>query len=339
MPMLLMVVFATAAAQVGAQDTTMPLTQGIVSSEPTTDSSAELGADSSSELIADSEPTSDSSVEQGAEGDVSLSSETSPGAATTPKRAGTPSRNRRQKGKNKNRCRIYGCARCSRTDRNACDFCRAGFALTPEATCGACGQNCQSCTTAGPGKCDTCKKGFTFDAIAGECRPCAAHCHRCDEAGPGGCNECGPRRMLDVRLELHGEVHECLPCGSGCRQCSVQHGCEACDSFYSQLPNGAGCTFSWLRVGLLLGVLLAAIGGCIFVLGPEETYDPYNQRAKQRKDAAAVVRTNRDGADLRRRGGSRPDQSPQQERKESAYTSAYSQHLLPGYSGIDIIDS
>lgn len=145
---------------------------------------------------------------------------------------------RRNRGK-KGRCRLPGCQRCDDADPNKCSSCRVGFALTEESKCEACGFGCKDCPNAGPGKCDACKPSFTLDREGEKtCQRCAAHCLQCDDAGPGGCNECGSRRMLHIRLEVHGEVHECLPCDAGCKACTEDGGCSSCDAFYA-LHTGA----------------------------------------------------------------------------------------------------
>jgi len=241
---------------------------------------------------------------------------------------------------NKNRCRLPGCAKCESGPNPAtCEVCRIGFGMTEEKQCAVCGANCKECANAGPGKCDTCKQGFTLDAVSGQCKACAAHCHKCDVAGPGGCNECGPRRMLHVRLELQGEVHECLPCGDGCRACTMEEGCTECQSFYtlSQLPEGAGCAFSWMRVILLISAVFLPLLGCAYCLADDEAPPPRRPPMVQ-KDATSVVRD--DQPDLvRRRGGGgaaaaeRPDTSPKRSRHETL-----SHHQLAGYSGIEIVD-
>ena len=253
-------------------------------------------------------------------------------------------RSGRRGNKGKNRCRVPGCSRCSATDRTVCETCRIGYGLTSDGQCQICGAGCQSCANTGPGKCDKCKKGFTLEKITSECKPCAPHCLQCDEAGPGGCNECGDRRMLHARLELHGEVHECLPCGQGCRRCSMEHGCEECDRFYVPEGNGVGCTFSWLKLLLLLVMVVALLGTCSYCLAMDDI-EP--RRAPPRRvngrDRAEVLRRssshNEDDADIRRRGksgGRRPEASPPRE-ATSHHPGAYP--LLQGYSGIEISDS
>lgn len=254
---------------------------------------------------------------------------------------------RGRNGKNK-RCRVPGCLRCSTTDRTQCMTCRRGFALTDEMGCAKCSVGCAACTTLDT--CDSCMPGFTN--VLGQCKPCAAHCLKCDAAGEGGCNECGARRMLHVRLELHGEVHECLPCGDGCRACSEEEGCTACEnSFYYPLANRNGCALSWFRIGLLVGTICLIVGGLIFCLASEDFEDPHSQayrearraQAYRERDTTSVVHKpfgssgGRGGGEMRSR---RERSSPPREetRQSSAPSSAYSQHLLPGYSGIDIVD-
>merc|ERR550514_2498505 len=124
-----------------------------------------------------------------------------------------------------------------------------------------------TCDAAGPGKCDMCQRGYTLDKVTGDCAACAPHCYQCDASGPGTCSECGPRRMLHVRLEVHGEVHECLSCGPGCRECNEEEGCVECDSvlFYDYLEDGLGCRFSWPRLIFAVGLVVAAIIGCAII--------------------------------------------------------------------------
>ena len=243
----------------------------------------------------------------------------------------------RAKRKGRRSCRIVGCSRCSSTDRGKCEACRVGWVLTEGEKCQVCPTGCKSCTTTAPDSCDACKPGHTL--TEGRCMPCAAHCLQCDEAGPGGCNECGQRRMLNVRLDHDasvGEVHECLSCGNACRKCSIEAGCEACDTFYAALPHGSGCAFSWLRVLLLVAFVGLAIGGCCYALSLDE-FDhrpPPRRPPPRKKDSAEVIVRPRDGADdsVRQRHG-RPQSSPERERRESAYP------LMPGYSGIEIVNS
>ena len=190
--------------------------------------------------------------------------------------------------------------------------------------------------------------GWTLVSATGKCGRCAAHCNFCDEAGPGGCNECGKRRMLEVRLEVHGEVHECHACGDGCRACTMESGCTKCDSFYYLLPRGAGCAFSWLRMLLLVGSIIGGIGGCIYCAGGLEDEPPPRRRRAADMHAEVVTSDSRDGAELRRRsskgnadaGGNGIVQPTGHStwvdepalRKEGAYP------LLQGYSGIDVVD-
>jgi len=261
------------------------------------------------------------------------------------------SRNRRSsrnnRGRKGRRCRLPGCLRCSQNDKNTCELCRIGFGLTPEGQCQPCGPNCKECINAGPGGCDTCKPAFTLERGPGRdtgttCEACAAHCLQCDEAGPGGCNECGPRRMLHARLELHGEVHECLPCEHGCRTCSAEHGCTECDSFYALLPDGSGCTFSWWRLLTVVLIVLVPACGCGYLACVDDDVvdTAASRRAAAQKRAADNAEVVRDGAAVRRRAASvtaQPDDqaevvSPRRARPEGAYP------LMPGYSGIEITD-
>lgn len=156
-------------------------------------------------------------------------------------------------------CRIAGCATCSREDWTVCARCSVGFALTEQKQCQVCGEGCQSCTSAGPGKCDPgqCNMGFTLDKQGSTCKTCAPHCHVCEEAGPGGCDECKNGRMLRVQREAAGEeVHECVPCGKGCRKCSMELGCIECNAFFTPMENGATCQISyWRLLQLVLGVI------------------------------------------------------------------------------------
>jgi len=150
--------------------------------------------------------------------------------------------------------------------------------------------------------------------------------------------------MLHARLELHGEVHECLPCGDGCRKCSMEHGCERCDLFYYALDNGAGCSFAWGRLVLILAMVLGCLVGCAWLMADED-YEPRGRPPPRRRtDHADVLRRgsslDEDSSDLRRRGGGggsgRPDHSPPPLKQEA---SAGSYPLLQGYSGIEIVDS
>ena len=101
--------------------------------------------------------------------------------------------------------------------------------------------------------------------------------------------------MLHARLELHGEVHECLPCDPGCQTCSLEKGCHACDAFYVALPDGAGCRLSWLRIIAIILIILLPIVGCTLALTADDEMDSrhragmYQPRAK-RDDVAQVSR-------------------------------------------------
>jgi len=245
--------------------------------------------------------------------------------------------------KGRNRCSVPGCARCDKADRTKCATCRTGFALTEDAKCGRCGDYCSRCDQAGPGGCDTCLRGYTRDPVTRQCAACAAHCWECDKAGPGGCNECGPRRMLHVRLEVTGEVHECLSCGPGCRECTEDKGCLACDSsiFYNALPRGQGCVFSWFRLWVAIGLLVLAIGCCAYVSADDvEPRPTYSRAPAARRDATRVVRGSRPfgeggGASVRKRGGAeQKSELPPQVGRQSSNGPAYP--LLQGYNGIEI---
>ena len=152
------------------------------------------------------------------------------------KRGGAARRNNR--GRKSPRCPITGCQRCN--NQTSCQVCRPGFALTEDEKCGSCGSHCSTCTRAGPGHCDVCSRGYTLHTETRQlpglpaedthptCEKCAKNCNACDISGPNKCDTCGPRHMLDVRMELHDEVHECVPCGTGCRKCSAEVGCKTC---------------------------------------------------------------------------------------------------------------
>ena len=169
----------------------------------------------------------------------------------------------RRGGKNKRRnCRVPGCNRCNPTNRTICEACTVGYGLTSEGKCERCSEGCVLCTVEGTGGCDMCRTGYTKSAVTGLCEKCANHCLKCDEAGAGGCNECPKHRARHVSLELEGEVHECLPCGSGCTKCSSEHGCEECDSFHVVLSRGRGCGLAWGKMLLLCAAALLLIGGC-----------------------------------------------------------------------------
>jgi hypothetical protein len=190
--------------------------------------------------------------------------DSSPASPSQPEpQAGASKRSSRRSRKRGRACRIPGCSRCSAVDRNTCEVCKMGYHMNEYSKCARCAAGCKDCRSATT--CERCADGFTVDPSTKQCASCAAHCLKCDEAGPGGCNECGPRRMLEVRLEVHGEVHECHPCGDGCQKCNTDDGCTACDFFYSALPHGAGCAFSWLRIFLLpvsLIVLVLLLNFC-----------------------------------------------------------------------------
>ena len=185
------------------------------------------------------------------------------------KRGRHPARNRNRQ--NKRSCPIPGCTRCN--NQTSCAVCRPGYALTDDEKCGSCGAHCSACARAGPGNCDSCTRGFTLhrphEGEHGWCEKCAAHCNTCDRAGPGKCDQCGNRRMLDVRMELHDEVHECIPCGDGCRKCSSEAGCTKCDWFYVLHSNGT-CTFGWGRIVVGILVVILFCYGCCMLLPPDD---------------------------------------------------------------------
>lgn len=197
------------------------------------------------------------------------------------------SRKGRHRNKGGKRCKVAKCKRCARGDQNICELCHVGFALTEDQTCGACGLGCQSCEKAGVGNCDKCKKGYTL--WEGSCQPCAPHCDVCNTAGPGKCNECKDRHYLTYRLThdpQQPEVHECLPCGLGCKRCTYEEGCQACDLFYSSELHGQGCTFSWWRVMMAIGAVIVPLCACIACCAYEDTYDAphtYQQRPRRRE--------------------------------------------------------
>ena len=249
---------------------------------------------------------------------------------------------RRNRGKN--RCRLPGCLRCHASDREVCDMCRNGYAKLESGKCQACGFGCQDCSKSGPGACDKCKSGFTYNRVSNTCERCAAHCLKCDEAGPGGCNECGARRMLHARLELDGEVHECLECDKGCRECSEAHGCTACDAFHTLQPDGNGassCSFAWMRAIMLLAIIVVPVSACCYALSVDDEVPRHRPPRTKEDDSASVVRS--EGDALRRRGGGdgkpfggRPNDSPTASPRPPRPDGAYP--LLPGYSGIEITE-
>lgn len=218
---------------------------------------------------------------------------------TSRNRRGT--NNRRAAKRNRAKCAVPGCkpGRCSRTNKTECEACLPGWYLSEDAQCGQCGDGCQSCD--GPGACSKCKKGHTVSPVTSLCLACSSHCDACDVAGGGGCDECRDRHMLHVRLvpeaDRVAEVHECLPCGKGCSSCSIEEGCLACDAFYSALPKGSGCTFSFVKVFVVAAAACLAIFGCVYCLADEEVARPgaARGRAQQRKqDKAEVVRRDDD---------------------------------------------
>ena len=156
-------------------------------------------------------------------------------AGCAAKRGGAGRRNNKRQ--RSPRCPITGCQRCN--NQTSCQVCRPGYALTEDERCGSCGAYCSTCTSAGPENCDKCIRGYTLHSpteAPGTCEKCAQHCNSCDASGPNKCDACGPRRMLDVRMEVHDEVHECVPCGSGCRKCSAEVGCKTCAHSPSPSP-------------------------------------------------------------------------------------------------------
>ena len=83
------------------------------------------------------------------------------------------------------------------------------------------------------------------------------------------------------------------------------------------------------------------IGCCAYcVIGLDDGYDdrdPAYRPPQKRRDAAEVVRADED-SQLRRRGG-RPDSSPTHQRASEPTTPRKGNYpLMPGYSGIDIVD-
>ena len=238
------------------------------------------------------------------------------------------------KRKHKNRCRVTGCGSCT-GDKDVCETCRVGFAKTEEGKCDRCGEGCRSCSI---DQCNACQQSFTL--FEGKCERCASHCFKCDQAGPGGCNECEPRRMLHSHLAVEGEVFECLPCGEGCRKCTNEHGCESCDWFHAVLPDGAGCSFSWLRVSLALGAILAFVCGiaALCTLGDDDDA-PRRPPPSRARDDSRVVRRTTDLKEMRRRGGKpeRPAEPPPPPERKESRESAY-RGLMPGYQGIPIVD-
>ena len=193
------------------------------------------------------------------------------------KRGGAARRNNR--GRKSPRCPITGCQRCN--NQTSCQVCRPGFALTEDEKCGSCGSHCSTCTRAGPGHCDVCSRGYTLHTETRQlpglpaedahptCEKCAKNCNACDISGPNKCDTCGPRHMLDVRMELHDEVHECIPCGDGCRKCSSEAGCTKCDWFYVLHSNGT-CTFGWGRIVVGILVVILFCYGCCMLLPPDD---------------------------------------------------------------------
>ena len=141
--------------------------------------------------------------------------------------------------------------------------------------------------------------------------------------------------MLEVRLEVDGEVHECHPCGHGCRSCSSDEGCIACDSFYVLLPEGTGCTLSWLRAGAvaLLGlIIIIPVCALCYWSCADEVHVGSMNTLRHEDDPAEVVRGIGGEKDLRRRGG-RQETSPRREgsERERAGSGGVAYPLLPGY--------
>jgi hypothetical protein len=140
--------------------------------------------------------------------------------------------------------------------------------------------------------------------------------------------------MLDVRMELHDEVHECVPCGTGCRKCSADVGCKTCDWLYILQSNGT-CEFASFRIvcGVLIMVLLC--WGVCMLLPPDDDYEPRRHSShysshhepRRRKDIDARAEVVRDDHD---------EQVRRRSRVEPPATGAAA-HSLRGYEGIDII--
>ena len=124
----------------------------------------------------------------------------------------------------------------------------------------------------------------------------------------------------------------------------MEHGCEECDSFYVPTGNGVGCSFSWLKLLLLLAMVVALLGTCSYCLAMDDI-EPRRAPPRRPVDSAEVLRRstshNDDDADLRRRGkssGRRPEASPPREASSPSYhPGAYP--LLQGYSGIESVAS
>ena len=198
-------------------------------------------------------------------------------------------RKQRGSGKNKNRCSVGRCKRCVRGDKNQCEVCHNGYAVTEEKQCAPCGQGCSLCHQAGPSSCDTCQKGYTLVTSFLEkpqCEKCAPHCDNCDTAGAGKCNECKTRHMLTYTLPAEPgmpEIHECVPCAENCKSCSFEEGCTACELFFALKPHGTGCAFSWWRLALLLICVFVPVGACIFACMWDEMAE--NERIRAREAA------------------------------------------------------
>ena len=106
---------------------------------------------------------------------------------------------------------------------------------------------------------------------------------------------------------------------------------------------------SWFRVfGLFAGLLLTIVAFAALVTGCTLFGDDPDvaaarraaeTRARARQDRADVIKHNREAdAEVRRRGSLRPSKDEPQEQPRPRRESSY-QGLLPGYEGIDIVDS
>jgi hypothetical protein len=256
--------------------------------------------------------------------------------------AGPSARRGGKSRKGKNRCGVPSCKRCNRTNKTACEDCFIGYALTEDMQCGACGDGCRSCKL--PGTCDICKLGFTKSPISGQCEPCAKSCHRCNSAGPGGCDECRDRHTLHVHLDPHGEgeVHTCVHCGPGCAKCEMGDSdgaahCLSCDYFYAALPHGEGCSFSFIRVLMVMAIAFILIFACVYACSVAEDGgslwgedDPRlaRRRHEQRRMDRAEVIQKSDGASVGLRG--RHQTTPRVEEITPAFGA--SAHGIIGYS-------
>jgi len=108
--------------------------------------------------------------------------------------------------------------------------------------------------------------------------------------------------MLTYRLTHdpdQPELHECVHCGLGCRKCSYDEGCQACDFFYGLQPHGNGCAFSYARLSMVIGVILVPICACLLMCAFEESgYDAARPAQRnppaRRQDSAEVVQKSDD---------------------------------------------